>query len=122
MQLSPSVHVDTFCRDNLPPVETWPELVFDLPDLQYPQQLNCAVELLDRTIEEHGDERPCLLSPVGDRWTYGDLRARSNQVAHLLVDELGMVPGNRVLLRGPNNPWLVACWFGVLKAAKAPPG
>ncbi len=116
MQLSPSVHVDTFCRDNLPPVETWPELVFDLPDLQYPQQLNCAVELLDRTIEEHGDERPCLLSPVGDRWTYGDLRARSNQVAHLLVNELGMVPGNRVLLRGPNNPWLVACWFGVLKA------
>jgi len=116
MLLSPSVHVDTFCRDNLPPVETWPELVFDLPDLQYPQQLNCAVELLDRTIEQHGDERPCLLSPVGDRWTYGDLRARSNQVAHLLVDELGMVAGNRVLLRGPNNPWLVACWFGVLKA------
>ena len=116
MRLSPSVHVDTFCRDNLPPAETWPELVFDLPALQYPQQLNCAVELLDRTIEEHGDERPCLLSPVGDRWTYGDLRARSNQVAHLLVDELGMVAGNRVLLRGPNNPWLVACWFGVLKA------
>src|SRR6186997_465701 len=115
-ELSPSAHVDTFSRDNLPPVESWPEFVFDLPDVQYADRLNCGVELLDRTIELLGADRPCLLSPTGERWTYGELLATSNRVAHVLVDELGVVPGNRVLLRGPNNPWLVACWFGVLKA------
>ena len=115
-ELSPSAHVDTFSRDNLPPVESWPEFVFDLPDVQYADRLNCGVELLDRTIELHGADRPCLLSPTGERWTYGELLATSNRIAHVLVDELGVVPGNRVLLRGPNNPWLVACWFGVLRA------
>jgi 2-aminobenzoate-CoA ligase len=116
MELSPSAHVDTFCRDNLPPQETWPDFVFDIPDVQYPERLNCAVELLDRVIEEHGGDRPCLLSPQGERWTYDDLLRTSSQVANVLVDRFGIVPGNRVLLRGPNNPWLVACWFAVLRA------
>ena len=74
MTLSPSAHVDTFCRDNLPPREHWPELVFDLPELQYPDRLNCAVELLDATIDRLGADRPCLLAPDGERWTYGELR------------------------------------------------
>jgi 2-aminobenzoate-CoA ligase len=116
MQLSPSAHVDTFCRDNLPPEEGWPELLFDLPELQFPDRLNCAVELLDAVIAQHGGDRPCLISPSGERWTYEDLRQRSNQIANLLVERFGIVPGNRVLLRGPNNPWLVAAWFGVLRA------
>jgi 2-aminobenzoate-CoA ligase len=116
MTLMPSAHVDTFCRDNLPPVDTWPELRFDLPELRYPDRLNCAVALLDAVIDRHGADRPCLLSPGGERWTYGELLATSNRIAKHLADELGIVPGNRVLLRGPNNPWLVACWFGVLKA------
>jgi 2-aminobenzoate-CoA ligase len=115
MPLAPSAHVDTFTRDNLPPADLWPPLTFSLPELQYPQRLNCAVELLDRTLEEHGPDRPCLLTPDGARWTYGELRDRANQVAGYLRDEVGLVPGNRVLLRAPNNPWLVACWFGVLK-------
>ena len=115
MQLSPSAHVDTFCRDNLPPVDQWPELLFDLPEVQYPDRLNCAIELLDRSIERHGPDRPCVRSPT-ERWTYGELLRRANQIAQVLVEDLGVVPGNRVLLRGPNNPWLVACWFGVLKA------
>jgi 2-aminobenzoate-CoA ligase len=115
MTLMPSAHVDTFCRDNLPPVDQWPEFRFDLPELRYPDRLNCAVALLDDVIDRHGADRPCLLSPGGERWTYGELLATSNRIAELLVDELGIVPGNRVLLRGPNNPWLVACWFGVLK-------
>jgi 2-aminobenzoate-CoA ligase len=114
--LSPSAHVDTFCRESLPPVETWPELLFDLPDVHYPDRLNCGVELLDHTIVQHGADRACLLSPSGERWTYGELRSAANRVARVLVDDLGVVPGNRVLLRGPNNPWLVACWFGVLRA------
>ncbi|WP_448628616.1 AMP-binding protein [Geodermatophilus sp. URMC 64] len=115
MELSPSAHVDTFCRDSLPPFEQWPELIFDLPELAYPQRLNCAAALLDDVVAVHGPDRPCLLSPT-ETWTYGELLARANQVAGHLTSELGLVPGQRVLLRGPNNPWLVACWFGVLKA------
>jgi 2-aminobenzoate-CoA ligase len=116
MQLSPSAHVDTFCRDNLPPQSQWPEFLFDLPDVQYPDRLNCAVELLDTTIAEHGGERPCLHSPNGETWSYQDLRRTANQIANVLTTELAVVPGTRVLLRGPNNPLLVACWFGVLRA------
>jgi 2-aminobenzoate-CoA ligase len=115
MQLSPSAHADTFCRDNLPPPEQWPEFVFSLPELRYPDRVNCAEELLDTTIKRHGADRPCVLSPSGD-WTYGELLAVASQVARVLTEDFGIVPGNRVLLRGPNNPWLVACWLGVVKA------
>jgi 2-aminobenzoate-CoA ligase len=116
MRLSESAHLDTFCRDNLPPAEQWPELLLDGPGLQYPARLNCAVELLDRTVERGGAERRCLLSPDGESWSYADLLRHADQVAHVLVHDLGVVPGNRVLLRAPNNPWLVACWMAVVKA------
>jgi 2-aminobenzoate-CoA ligase len=115
-ELSRSAHVDTFCRDHLPPPESWPEFRFELPEVQYPERLNCAVELLDAVIERLGPDRTCLLTPAGEVWTYGALRSKVNQVARVLRDELGVVPGNRVLLRGPNNPWLAVCWFAVLKA------
>jgi 2-aminobenzoate-CoA ligase len=115
MQLTRSAHADTFCRDHLPPPEEWPELRFDIADVRYPERLNCATELLDRTVQRHGAQRECLRSPTA-RWSYGELLEAANRVAHVLVEDLGVVPGNRVLLRGPNNPWLVACWFGVLKA------
>jgi 2-aminobenzoate-CoA ligase len=115
VKLAPSAHIDTFCRDNLPPQDQWPTLSFELPGLRYPDRLNCATALLDDVIAELGAQRLCLLA--GDQaWTYGDLLANANRVARLLTDDLGVVPGHRVLLRGPNNPWLVACWFGVLKA------
>ncbi|GCE01890.1 AMP-binding protein [Embleya hyalina] len=115
MQLRPSAHVDTFSRDRLPPVEQWPELVFDVPEVRYPDRLNCAVALLDDTIARHGAERRCLVT-VTESWTYGDLLTRANQIAHVLTEDLGVLPGHRILLRGPNNPWLVASWFGALKA------
>jgi 2-aminobenzoate-CoA ligase len=115
MQLSPSAHADTFCRDNLPPRGQWPDLDLGLAGLSYPVRLNAADELLDATIAAGGANRRCLLAP-GETWTYGDLAAKARQVARVLTEDLGLVPGNRVLLRGPNNPWLVACWFGVLKA------
>jgi len=115
MQLSPSAHADTFCRDNLPPPDQWPEFSFSLPELRYPDRVNCAEELLDTTIKRHGADRPCVLSPAGD-WTYGELLTVASQVARALTEDFGIVPGNRVLLRGPNNPWLVACWLGVVKA------
>src|SRR5499427_9850682 len=110
-----SAHVDTFTRDNLPQPDSWPELIFSLPELSYPPVLNCADLLLDRVARRLGGDRRCLVTPT-ETWTYADLIARSNQVAGVLVEDVGLVPGNRVLLRGPNNPWLVACWFGVLKA------
>ncbi|WP_369254258.1 benzoate-CoA ligase family protein [Streptomyces sp. R35] len=115
MELSLSAHVDTFCRDRLPTFALWPQLHFDLPELMYPERLNCADRLLDDAVERWGADRPCLLTPT-ERWTYGDLLRRANQVARVLTEDLGVRPGNRVLLRGPNNPWLVAAWFGVLKA------
>ena len=113
---TPTAHVDTFCRDHLPPAHQWPEMAFDLPDLQYPDRINCAVELLDAVIARLGPDRPCLLTPAGDRWSYGDLHRAVNRFAGLLTARLGLVPGNRVLLRAPNNPWLVACWLAVVKA------
>jgi 2-aminobenzoate-CoA ligase len=115
MQLSPSAHTDTFCRDNLPPADQWPDLRFDLPELRYPDRLNCGEALLDATVARYGPDRPCLRTPT-ETWTYGDLLRRANQAAGVLTSDFGLVPGNRVLLRGPNNPWLVAAWFGVLKA------
>ena len=115
MELSPSAHIDTFCRDNLPPRDLWPELRFDLPELRYPDRLNCAQALLDVTIARYGADRPALRTPT-ETWTYGDLLRHANQAARVLTEDFGLIPGNRVLLRGPNNPWLIAAWFAVLKA------
>lgn len=115
-ELSPSAHVDTFCRDNLPARETWPQFLFEVPEVQYPDRLNVASVLLDDVIDAGGADRRCIGAPDGTWWTYGELREHANQLAHVFVDDLGLVPGNRVLLRGPNNPWLVAMWFAVLKA------
>ncbi len=115
MQLSPSAHADTFCRDNLPAPELWPDLEFTLPELSYPSRLNAADELLHPTIAAGGADRRCFLSPA-ETWSYGDVAERAAQIASVLTEDLGLIPGNRVLLRGPNNPWLAACWLGVLKA------
>ena len=114
-QTGRSAHVDTFTRENLPPREQWPELMFKLPELVYSPALNCAAELLDRQVEAGRGDQRCIVTD-DETWTYRDLLEKSSQVAHALVDEMGLVPGNRVLLRGPNNPWLVACWLGVLLA------
>ncbi|MFG2261996.1 AMP-binding protein [Streptomyces sp. NPDC048720] len=107
-----SAHVDTFTRDHLPPPDEWPELRFDLAELRYPERLNCAAELLGRA----DPDRPVFHTPGGPSWTYGLLRARVDRIAHVLTGEMGVVPGNRVLLRGPTTPWLAACWLAVLKA------
>ncbi|HEX2778962.1 MAG TPA: AMP-binding protein, partial [Gemmatimonadaceae bacterium] len=98
--------MDTFARDNLPPREQWPVLL----EMDYPEQLNAAVELLDGP----WSDRPCVLGDA--TWTYAELRERAEGVARVLVEEQGLVPGNRVLLHGFNDPQLIACWFGVLLA------
>jgi len=114
--MSPTAHVDTFARDNLPPRELWPALVFELPELRYPERFNCATELLDRAVERGWGERTAILAPGDLRWTYAQLLAAANRIANVLVDDLGLKPGNRVLLRSPNNPMMAACWYAVVKA------
>ncbi len=115
-----SAHQDTFARDNLPPPDQWPELVFDLPSLRFPERMNCAHELLDRWVEQGQGDRPCVTGSDGRggevRWSYAELRAQANRIAQVLVNEMGVVPGNRVLLRGANTPQMAACWFAVMKA------
>ena len=115
MRLSDSAHLDTFCRDRLPPPDQWPEFRFDLPELDYPERINCAAELLDATAARDGADRPCLLSPT-ETWTYGETVRRTNQLARVLTEDFGLQPGNRVMLRGPNSPWLAAAWLAVIKA------
>jgi 2-aminobenzoate-CoA ligase len=111
-----TAHVDTFARDNLPPRAQWPELLFELPELAYPERLNCATELLDGALARGDGERIAILAPDGLRWTYADLLAHANRIARVLVEDMHLVPGNRVLLRGPNTPQMAACWFAVMKA------
>jgi 2-aminobenzoate-CoA ligase len=114
--MNDTAHVDTFTRDHLPPREQWPELRFDLPELQFPSRLNCGVELLDRALERGWGAHSAILTPAGLRWTYAELLAHANRIARVLVEDLRLVPGNRVLLRGPNSPMMAACWFAVMKA------
>jgi 2-aminobenzoate-CoA ligase len=104
---------DSFARDNLPPRDQWPDLL--LRDLQYPDQLNCVTELLDSHIAAGNGTRPCVRSPL-ETWTYADLAARVNRIANVLTTQLGMIPGNRVLLRAPNTPMMVATYLAVIKA------
>ena len=111
-----SAHIDTFARDHLPPPDQQPEFLFELPELQFPAQLNCATELLDQHIAQGRGARVCLRAPGGLSWTYADLQDKANRIANVLVHEQGLVPGNRVLLRAANKPMLVACWFAVMKA------
>ncbi len=111
-----TAHIDTFARDHLPPREAQPEFLFELPELQLPERLNCASELLDRHVREGRGERRCVSAPGGPAWTYAELQRQADRIAHVLVRDLGVVPGNRVLLRAANKPMLVACWFAVMKA------
>lgn len=110
-----TAHIDTFAADNLPPAELQPDYLFELPELQFPERLNCAAELLDRHVQEGRGDRLCVQAD-GVRWTYAELQEKANRIAHVLTRDMGLVPGNRVLLCGPNNPMLVASWFGVVKA------
>ena len=114
--MSYTAHVDTFARDHLPPRDQWPELVFELPELNYPSRVNAAVELVDRALERGWGERTAIMAPSGVRWSYAELARHANRIARVLVEDLDVVPGNRVLLRGPNTPMMAACWLAVVKA------
>jgi 2-aminobenzoate-CoA ligase len=110
----PSAHVDTFARDHLPPREQWPDLLLERPELRYPARLNAAVALLDATIAAGHGERIALRTDAAS-CTYRQLRAQVDRICRVLIEDLGLVPGNRVLLRGPNSPMMAACWLAVVK-------
>jgi 2-aminobenzoate-CoA ligase len=113
--LSPSAYQDGFARANLPPPEEWPELLFELPSLQYPARLNCAAELVDGAIARGWGERTALVGAT-ERWTYRELQQQVDRIAHVLHRDLRLVTGNRVLLRGANCPMMAACILAVHKA------
>ena len=113
--LSPSAYADGFARAHLPPAEQWPDFLFDLPELQYPARLNCVAELLDAALGAGRGERVAIVGEH-ETWTYAELQRRVDRIAHVLHADLGLVTGNRVLLRGANNPMMAACILAVLKA------
>jgi 2-aminobenzoate-CoA ligase len=110
-----SAHLDSFAREHLPPAEEWPHFLLDRSEIVYPDHVNCAVELLDRWVRAGEGARRCLIS-ASETLSYAALAERVNRIANVLTRELGMVPGNRVLLRGPNSPMMAAAYLAVIKA------
>ena len=113
--LGPSGHIDTFARDNLPPPELWPDFLLDRPEFQYPDWLNAGVELSDRLVEQGFGDHIALIGNGRVR-TYKELSDWTNRLAHALVEDFGVKPGNRVLVRSGNNPAMVAAWLAATKA------
>ncbi|MEM7686885.1 MAG: AMP-binding protein, partial [Pseudomonadota bacterium] len=113
MELGPSAHVDTFARDNLPPKDQWPDFLLD--GFDYPDHLNAAVELTDKQVASGHGDRVALIGN-GRQRTYKELTDWTNRIARTLVEDYGVVPGNRVLIRSANNPAMVACWLAATKA------
>ena len=111
--LGPTGHIDTFTRDRLPAARDWPEI--RLGGFAYPEWLNAAVELTDRMVERGFGDNVALIGN-GRRRTYKELTDWSNRIAHALVEDYGVKPGNRVLIRSANNPAMVAAWLAATKA------
>jgi 2-aminobenzoate-CoA ligase len=110
-----TAYLDTFANDNLPPREQWPEILFDLPALRYPERINCAEELLDRMVSLGCGGQPAIRT-YQKTWSYAELLEDVNRIAHVLQQDLKLVPGNRVLLRSANNQKMAACILAVWKA------
>ncbi|MFO1187286.1 MAG: AMP-binding protein, partial [Alphaproteobacteria bacterium] len=113
--IGPSAHKDTFARDRLPPMDLWPDLLLDRKEYQYKERLNAAYELTDAMVAKGFGDRVALVGH-GRRRTYKELADWSSRLARVLVEDLGVVPGNRVLIRSPNTPAMVAVWLAVTKA------
>ena len=111
-----AINHDTFAQDHLPPEDLWPQMTYPEGSVfDYPERLNCAVELLDKMVEAgHGGN--ALIHTAGGAWSYAGFLDLVNRIANVLVDDFGLISGNRVLMRGPNTPMLAAVWFAVVKA------
>lgn len=107
---------DNFAHNSLPAPELQPDYIFEnLPQFQHPEMLNCVERLLDFHIKNGHGNATCIQT-FEEKWTYNDLYEKANQIAHVLIDDLGLKSGNRVLIRSANNPMMVACWYAILKA------
>jgi 2-aminobenzoate-CoA ligase len=115
LRLGPSAHLDSFSRDHLPSAELWPTLLLEREEFQYPEYLNAAVELTERLVERGFGDNVALIGN-GRRRTYKELSDWTNRLAHALVEDFGVKPGNRVLIRSGNNPAMVAAWLAATKA------
>ena len=113
MNLNQSAHTDTFTRDNLPPVEQWPDLL--LEGFPYPNRLNAGFELTDAMVEAGFGDHVALIGN-GRKRTFKELTDWTNRLAHVLVEDMGVAPGSRILIRSANNPAMVACWLAATKA------
>jgi 2-aminobenzoate-CoA ligase len=113
--MAATAHLDTFAKDNLPPKELWPDLLYARPELRYPERLNCVHGFLDRWVEEGRGGEPCLIG-ASESLTYAEVQERVNRLANVLVDRLGLATGNRVLLRSANNPLMAIAHLAVLKS------
>jgi len=113
-QPAATAHLDTFAHDNLPPRAQWPEMIFTRSELQYPARINCVAHFLDRWVAQGRGDAPCIVSPTVS-YSYRELQALVNRIANVLVKDLGLVTGGRVLLRSANNPMMVATYLAVLK-------
>ena len=115
-----SSHIDTFARDHLPPPSQWPQFIFDRSEVTYPDYLNATHELLDANVIQGKGLNPALhgRSALGESftWTYSNLLEKVDSIAHVLTKELGLVAGNRLLLRGGNSPMMAACFLAGIKA------
>ena len=113
MTLTPSAHIDQFARNNLPQEAMQPDYI--LNDYEYPEILNVGFELTDKMVlQGYGDN--IALIGNGRRRTYKELSDWTNRLANALVENYGVQPGNRVLIRSANNPAMVACWLAATKA------
>lgn len=110
--LGPSAHIDTFSRDNLPPADQWPDFLLD--GFAYPERLNAGYELTDAMVAKGFGDHPALIGN-GRQRTYKELTDWTNRLAHALVEDIGVQPGNRVMIRSANNPAMVACWLAATK-------
>ena len=113
--MAATAYADTFAAQHLPPPGAWPEMRFDLPELQYPERVNCAVELLDKMVASGCADRPAIHGAHGS-WTYAQLLESVNRIAHVLREDMQLVSGNRVLVRGPNNAMMAASVLAIWKA------
>ena len=117
--MHPSAHVDTFARDHLPAPELWPQFVFDCPEYRHGPRLNAAATLLDTQLDQGRSDAPAIHMVVDGAlrtWSYRALSQRVDRIARVLTEDLGLVPGNRVLLRGANSLTMAAGWLAIVKA------
>ena len=112
---APSVQTDRFVLDRLPPADQRAVMRYELPELRIQAQANLVDVLLNNIAARGLSNRPFLRS---DKLvlTYAEAENRINRVAQVLTEEFGLLPGNRVLLRGGNSIGMALAWLGAVKA------